>query len=76
MLIKRAILLLLFRPYLINTTEMTADMLTKALGNGAFIKFRNIIMNCHPGLRDALMSAQSTVHGEARLLIDRLLGRV
>ena len=76
MLIKRAVLLLLFRPYLIKTSEMAADIFTKALEKGAFIKFRNIVMNCNPGLRDALMEARATIHGEARLLVDRLLGRV
>ena len=76
MLIKRAVLLLLFRPYLIKTTDMTADMFTKALEKGAFIKFRNIVMNCNPNLRDSLLAAQATLHGEARLLVDRLLGRV
>ena len=76
MLIKRAILLLLFRPYLIKTSEMVADVFTKALEKGLFVKFRNIVMNCHPNLRDTLMSARSTMHGEARLLVDRLLGRV
>ena len=76
MLIKRAVLLLLFCPYLIKTSEMSADIFTKALEKGAFIKFRNVIMNCNPGLRDALLAAQATLHGEARLLVDRLVGRV
>ena len=76
MLIKRAILLLLFHPYLIKTSEMTADMFTKALEKGTFVKFRNIIMNCHSGLHDSLMAARSAVHGEARMLVDRLLSRV
>ena len=76
MLIKRAILLLVFHPYLIKTSDMTADIFTKALEKGTFVKFRNIIMNCTPGLRDSLMAARSTVHGEARLLVERLLGRV
>ena len=76
MLIKRAILLLLFRPFLIGTSEMTADIFTKALEKGAFVKFRNIIMNVNTGLRDSLFAAKSTVHGEAKLLIERLIGRV
>ena len=76
MLIKRAVLLLLFRPYLIKTSEMTADIFTKALEKGTFIKFRNLIMNANTGLRDSLMAARATLHGEARLLVDRLIGRV
>ena len=76
MLIKRAVLLLLFSPYLIKTSEMTADIFTKALEKGLFVKFRNVLMNCNSGLKDSLAVARSTVHGEARLLIDRLLSRV
>ena len=55
---------------------MAADIFTKALEKGLFVKFRNVIMNCNPGLRDSLMAARSTIHGEARLLVDRLLSRV
>ena len=76
MLIKRAVLLLLFCPYLIGTSDMAADIFTKALDKGLFVKFRNIIMNCHPNLRDSLMAARSTVHGEARLLIERLVAKI
>ena len=45
MLIKRAVLLLLFRPYLIKTADMVADIFMKALEKGAFVKFRNRLMN-------------------------------
>ena len=76
MLIKRAVMLLLFYPYLVKTTDMVADIFTKALEKGAFVRFRNVMMNCNSGLRDSLNSARSRVHGEARLLVDRLLSRV
>ena len=76
MLIKRAVMLLLFSPYLIKTSEMTADIFTKALEKGLFVKFRNVLMNCNSGFRDSLSIARAVVHGEARLLIDRLLARV
>ena len=76
LLIKRAVLLLIFRPYLVKTTDMIADVFTKATDKGTFAKMRNVIMNCNSGLRSSLYSAASTVHGEARLLVDRLLSRV
>ena len=76
MLIKRAVMLLLFFPYLVKTSEMSADIFTKALEKGLFTKFRNVIMNNNSMLRECLSTAAATVHGEAKLLIDRLLGRV
>jgi hypothetical protein len=76
MLIKRAVMLLLFFPYLIRTSDMTADVFTKALEKGLFVKFRNVVMNCNSGFRESLAVARSTVHGESRMLIDRLLSRV
>ena len=36
MLIKRAVLMLLLQPYLIGTTNMIADLFTKALDKGQF----------------------------------------
>ena len=51
-------------------------MFTKALEKGAFVKFRNTIMNVNTGLRDSLCAARDTVHGEAKLLMDRLIGRI
>ena len=65
MLIKRAVMLLLFFPYLIRTSDMTADVFTKALEKGLFVKFRNVVMNCNSGFRESLAVARSTVHGEA-----------
>ena len=76
MLIKRAVLLLLFFPYLVKTSDMTADIFTKALEKGLFVKFRNTLMNCNAGLKESLAVARAKVHGEARLLIDRLINRV
>ena len=76
MLIKRAVMLLIFRPYLVKTTEMIADIFTKATDKGTFFKMRNVVMNCTSSLRESLDASASTVHGEARLLVDRLLMRV
>jgi len=74
--IKRAVMLLLFYPYLVKTSDMSADMFTKALEKGLFTKFRNVVMNSNSALRECLNGAAATVHGEAKLLIDRLIGRV
>ena len=65
MLIKRAVLMLMLFPYLVKTDKMIADMFTKALGleKGAFTKFRDVVMNSHLPLREALAMAASTLHG-------------
>ena len=76
LLIKRAVLLLIFRPFLVKTTEMIADIFTKATDKGTFTKMRNVVMNCNSTLRASLYKSATTVHGEARLLMDRLLSRV
>ena len=76
LLVKRAVLLLLFRPYLVKTSEMLADIFTKPLDKGTFTKFRNVIMNCNSSLRHSLNESLATVHGEARQLMSRLLTRV
>ena len=73
MLFKRATLMLLLIPYLISTKFMTADMFTKALDKGTFIKFRDIIMNNNVPLRETLSSAAfGNMHGESRRLCERL----
>ena len=76
LLVKRAVLLLLFCPYLVKTSEMLADIFTKPLDKGTFTKFRNVIMNCNGSLRHSLTESLATVHGEARQLMSRLLTRV
>ena len=76
LLIKRAVLLRLFRPLLVKTADMVADMMTKALDKASFAKFRNVAMNCNHQLRSSLQSSMTALHGEAQLLVSRLLGRV
>ena len=76
MLFKRATLMLLLLPYLISTKFMVADMFTKALDKGTFIRFRDIIMNNNIPLRETLAAACSNMHGESRKLASRLLGRL
>ena len=55
MLIKRAVLMLLLLPCLVSTHCMIADLFTKALDKGSFIKFRDVMMNSP--LREALAAA-------------------
>ena len=73
MLIKRAVLMLLLVPHLISTHCMVADLFTKALDKGAFIKFRDVMMNNHTPLREALSTAVCGLHGEAGRLAKRLM---
>ena len=72
MLIKRAVLMLLLQPYLIGTTNMIADLFTKALDKGQFYKLRDVMMNHHAPLRDALSVAMCQMHGSASRLAQRL----
>jgi hypothetical protein len=73
MLIKRAVLMLLLVPHLISTHCMIADMFTKALDKPTFIKFRDMMMNNHTSLREALSAAVCGLHGEASRLAKRLM---
>ena len=72
MLIKRAVLMLLLLPCLVSTHCMTADLFTKALDKGSFIKFRDVMMNIHNPLREALAAAVCQMHGDARRIANRL----
>ena len=76
MLFKRATLMLLLIPYLISTKFMIADMFTKALDKGSFIRFRDVILNNHVPLRETLAAAFGGMHGESRRLCERLLQRL
>ena len=55
---------------------MVADMMTKALDKASFAKFRNVAMNANADLRSSLQDAASFLHGEAQMLVSRLLARV
>ena len=60
------------QPYLIGTTNMIADLFTKALDKGQFYKLRDVMMNHHAPLRDALSVAMCQMHGTASRLAQRL----
>ena len=76
LLIKRAVLMLLLIPYLVSTRFMVADMFTKALDKGSFVKFRDVIMNCQAPLRQTLSSMMCNLHGESNRLAGRLIRRL
>ena len=75
LLIKRAVLMLILKPFLVSTHYMLADMFTKPLEKSTFIRFRNVVMNNQVLVHEALSMAIGTVNGEARRLMERLLHR-
>ena len=75
LLIKRAVLLLILRPFLVKTHFMTADIFTKPLDKSTFVRLRSVLMNTNGSYREPLMLALESMHGEARSLATRLLGR-
>ena len=48
------------------------DGFTKALDKGSFIKFRDVMMNNHSPLREALAAAVCQMHGDAKRMAKRL----
>ena len=60
------------QPYLIGTTNMIADLFTKALDKGQFYQLRDVMMNHHAPRRDALSIAMCQMHGSASRLAGRL----
>ena len=51
-------------------------MFTKALDKGTFIKYRDVMMNSHLPLREALFVAVSELHGCDARVATRLLQRL
>ena len=74
--IKCAVQLLIFKPVLIKTTEMIADIFTKATDKGTFVKMRNVLMNTNSGLRNKLEQSMRALHGSSRKLAHHLLDRI
>ena len=72
LLIKRAVLLLILKPYLVSTQYMLADIFTKATEKATFIRLRNRMMNVNSSLRSELMLSLETAHGVVRGLASRL----
>ena len=76
LLFKRAVLLLLLKPYRVGDANMVADILTKAAEKAKFVKMRNFMMNVHSTLRVELEAGLVATAGAASKLIGRLLERL
>ena len=50
--------------------------MTKPADKGTFIRMRNVMMNVHSGLHNSLVESAHALHGEALLLVQRLMSRV
>ena len=64
---------------LVGTHYMPADIFTKALDKSTFVRLRGVLMNTNGSFREplfvTLFQALESMHGEARRLASRLLGR-
>ena len=69
LLFKRAVLLLILKPYLVGTKDMMADIFTKAVDKPTFVRMRNGMMNIHGGLRSVLERSYNASTGQLRRLI-------
>ena len=65
--------MLILAPFLISTHFMLADVMTKPADKGTFVRMRNVMMNVHSGLRNSLVESAHALHGEALLLVQRLM---
>ena len=73
MLIKRAVLLLIIKPYLVKTENMLADIFTKATDKGTFGKMRNAMMNIHGNLYHGLEKARLALRGNGARIAERMM---
>ena len=76
LLFKRAVLLLLLKPYRISDVDMVADILTKAVEKAKFAKMRDFMMNVHSSLRTQLEAGLCTAIGSSSRMMGRLLERL
>ena len=76
LLLKRAVLLLIFKPHLVSTEKMLADIFTKATEKGVFIRQRNVMMNSCGKLRAYLAQTSGNLHGATKKLADHLFTRM
>ena len=65
-----------WEPHPISTNFMVADLMTKATDQGTFIRLRNHMMNVHSELRTSLADTMFKIHGEASLLVERLMRKL
>ena len=71
-MIKRAVMLLICKPYLVTTTNMIADIFTKSTDKGTYARARNEIMNVAGGIRRDIENAMACYNGT----VQRMLGRL
>ena len=76
LLLKRAVLLLIFRPFLVTTQNMIADVMTKATDKGTYMKMRGQIMNNHVGLREAMYQGVACMGWNAQQAVNRIAGHL
>ena len=76
LLLKRAVLLLIFKPFLVGTHDMIADIMTKATDKGTFMKMRGQIMNNHAALREAMIQGMACMGFNARQMIGRVASQI
>ena len=76
LLLKCAVLLLIFKPFLVGTHDMIADIMTKATDKGTFMKMRGQIMNNHAGLREAMIQGMACMGYNAKQMIGRIANQI
>ena len=76
LLFKRAVLLLLLKPFKISDVDMVTDILTNAVEKAKFVKMRDFMMNVHSTLRIQLEAGMCTAIGSSSRMMNRLLERL
>ena len=69
LLFKRAVLLLILTPLQVDTRNMIADVFTKSTDKATFTRMRNVMMNIHGPLREAIDRSYSATSGSLRRLV-------
>ena len=72
LLIKRAVMLLISKPFLVATSHMIADIFTKATDKGTYIRARNEMMNAGWELRASVDSAMGCYSGSIYRMLNKL----
>ena len=73
LLIKRAVMLLIVKPYLVKTENMLADIFTKSTDKGTYAKMRNAMMNVHGNLYNGLEKAAAVMRGSNARTLARMI---
>ena len=76
LLVKRAVMLLVAKAFLIDDESMIADIFTKACEKAKFIRCRDVMMNTKAPLIQALEASVDSMHGKAQSLCHALKERL